>query len=105
MRTLLLAFVNKLVHKKFAKRKKNDSEVEILSTRERQVLELVVRGLSNKEIAGELQVTLDAIRWHLKHIYRKLDVHCRTNAALKFRVPYSSRLAVGIKNNGRKICN
>ena len=62
-----------------------NSDVERLSTRERQVLELVVRGFSNKEIASQLNVTLDAIRWHLKNIYLKLHVHSRTDAALKFR--------------------
>lgn len=60
-------------------------DVEKLTTRERQVLELVVHGFSNKEIAGQINVTLDAIRWHLKHIYHKLHVHSRTDAALKFR--------------------
>jgi DNA-binding NarL/FixJ family response regulator len=61
------------------------AEVEELTTREREVLELVVHGLSNKEIAERLSVTTDAVRWHLKHIYQKLHVHSRTEAALKFR--------------------
>ena len=61
------------------------AEVEELSTREREVLELVAAGLSNKDIAGRLGVSVDAIRWHLKHIYVKLHVHSRTQAALKFR--------------------
>jgi DNA-binding NarL/FixJ family response regulator len=56
-----------------------------LTTREREVLELVVHGLSNKEIAERLSVTVAAVRWHLKHIYNKLHVHSRTEAALKFR--------------------
>jgi DNA-binding NarL/FixJ family response regulator len=63
----------------------NHPDVEKLSTREREVLELVVHGLSNKEIADQLNVTLDAIYWHFKHIYHKLHVHSRTDAALKFR--------------------
>jgi DNA-binding NarL/FixJ family response regulator len=61
------------------------AEVETLSAREREVLELVVHGFSNKEIADRLSVTVEAIRWHLKHIYHKLHVHSRTEAALKFR--------------------
>jgi DNA-binding NarL/FixJ family response regulator len=61
------------------------AEVENLSAREREVLELVVHGFSNKEIADRLSVSLEAIRWHLKHIYNKLHVHSRTEAALKFR--------------------
>jgi DNA-binding NarL/FixJ family response regulator len=61
------------------------AEVDQLTTREREVLELVVHGLSNKEIAERLSVTVAAVRWHLKHIYHKLHVHSRTEAALKFR--------------------
>jgi DNA-binding NarL/FixJ family response regulator len=61
------------------------AEVESLSTREREVLLLVAQGFSNKDIAGRLSVSVDAVRWHLKHIYTKLHVHSRTQAALKFR--------------------
>lgn len=61
------------------------AEVEKLSAREREVLDLVVHGFSNKEIADRLSVTVEAIRWHLKHIYHKLHVHSRTEAALKYR--------------------
>lgn len=59
--------------------------VNQLTTREREVLELVVQGLSNKEIADRLHVTLSAVRWHLKHIYQKLHVHSRTEAVLKLQ--------------------
>ena len=60
-------------------------EAEKLSNREREVLELVAQGFSNKEIAGQLGVSLDAILWHLRHIYKKLHVHSRSEAILKFR--------------------
>jgi len=63
------------------------TEVDQLTSREREVLELAVHGLSNKEICERLSVTLDAVRWHLKHIYQKLHVHSRTEAVLKFRQP------------------
>lgn len=59
--------------------------VNQLTAREREVLELVVHGLSNKEIADRLNVTLAAVRWHLKHIYQKLHVHSRTEAVLKLK--------------------
>lgn len=62
-------------------------EVDNLTAREKEVLELVAHGFNNKEVAGRLHVTVDAVRWHLKHIYAKLHVHSRTEAALKFRGP------------------
>lgn len=62
-------------------------EVENLTAREKDVLEHVANGFSNKEIAGRMFVSVDAVRWHLKHIYSKLHVHSRTEAALKFRGP------------------
>jgi DNA-binding NarL/FixJ family response regulator len=61
------------------------AEVDQLTTREREVLDLVVHGLSNKEICERLNVTLAAVRFHLKHIYQKLHVHSRTEAVLKVR--------------------
>jgi DNA-binding NarL/FixJ family response regulator len=60
------------------------SQVEDLSNREKEVLELVMHGLSNKAIADRLGVTVAAVKWHLQHIYEKLHVHSRTEAALKF---------------------
>ena len=60
-------------------------EVENLTPREREVLELVSHGFINKEIAERLCVSIEAVRWHLKRIYAKLHVRSRTEAALKFR--------------------
>jgi DNA-binding NarL/FixJ family response regulator len=61
------------------------AEVDSLTSREREILELVVHGLSNKEISDRLSLTVESVRWHLKNIYQKLHVHSRTEAALKFR--------------------
>ena len=61
------------------------AEIDELTPREREVLELVVHGLSNKEISERLSLTVESVRWHLKHVYQKLHVHSRTEAALKFR--------------------
>ena len=61
------------------------AEVERLTDREKEVLELVMHGLGNKTIADRLCVTVAAVKWHLQHIYEKLHVHSRTEAALKFR--------------------
>ena len=61
------------------------AEVEDLSPREREILELLAGGLPNKEIASRMGVTDGTVRWHLRHIYHKLHVRSRTEAALKFR--------------------
>jgi DNA-binding NarL/FixJ family response regulator len=63
------------------------AEVATLTAREREVLELVAEGFINKEIADRLCVSVEAVRWHLKHIYAKLHVRSRTEAALKLRGP------------------
>jgi DNA-binding NarL/FixJ family response regulator len=61
------------------------ADVEKLSPREREVLDLVVRGLSNKEIVSRLSITIEGVRWHLRNIYEKLHVHSRTEVLVKFR--------------------
>src|SRR4051812_16150201 len=59
-------------------------EEESLSPREREVLELLAKGCSNKDIANKLSVSIVTVTWHLQHIYSKLHVRSRTQAAVKF---------------------
>jgi len=61
------------------------AEVEDLSPREREILELLAEGFPNKQIASRMGVTDGTVRWHLRHVYHKLHVRSRTKAALKFR--------------------
>lgn len=67
------------------KRPEQDAEVEQLSPREREILELLTEGFADKEIADRLGVKHGTVRWHLQHVYEKLHVRSRTEAALKFR--------------------
>jgi DNA-binding NarL/FixJ family response regulator len=60
------------------------SEEQNLSRREQEVLELLSQGCANKEIADKLSLSIETVTWHLKHIYSKLHVRSRTQAALKF---------------------
>lgn len=55
-----------------------------LSRREEEVLELLAQGLANREIAAKLSVTVDTVRYHLKHIYEKLHVRSRTEAVARY---------------------
>jgi two-component system NarL family response regulator len=53
-----------------------------LTAREVAVLELVAKGLSNKEIAAALNLAEDTVKNHLKHVFAKLEVSDRTEAVL-----------------------
>lgn len=55
-----------------------------LSQREQEILALLAEGLSNKEIGSRLHISFGTVRTHLMHIYEKLHVRCRTEAAAKF---------------------
>jgi DNA-binding NarL/FixJ family response regulator len=61
------------------------ANVEGLSPREHEILELLAQGFPNKEIAHRVGVSDGTVRWHLRHVYDKLHVRSRTEAALKFR--------------------
>ena len=52
-----------------------------LTAQERAVAELVAEGLTNKEIAARLFLTVKTIEWHLRQIYRKLDIKSRVQLA------------------------
>jgi DNA-binding NarL/FixJ family response regulator len=59
-----------------------DSAVESLSEREKEVVSLLAQGLTNKDIAQTLFLSVRTIEAHLRSIYGKLAVGSRTEAAL-----------------------
>ena len=59
------------------------SELNALTEREREVLDLLAQGLTNKEIAEKLVITTNTVKRHLKAIFEKLDVHTRSAATAK----------------------
>lgn len=54
--------------------------LQALSAREREVLDLVSSGLSNREIAERLTISSNTVKFHLRTIYSRLDVHNRVQA-------------------------
>lgn len=65
---------------------KSENEITtVLSRREREILTLVAKGLANAEIAKQLFVSPQTVKQHLHHIFRKLNVTNRTQAALLMR--------------------
>lgn len=61
-------------------------ESSLLSMREKEVLELLSKGLLYKEIAEKLGVTHETVKKHLKNIYQKLHVQNKIEALNKFRL-------------------
>jgi DNA-binding CsgD family transcriptional regulator len=58
------------------------SGLRLLSPREREVLGMAAQGLTNQQVAANLEVTVHAVKFHLASIYRKLGVNNRTEAAV-----------------------
>lgn len=57
-------------------------EEDVLTSREKEILALVAKGLTNKEIAYQLHLSPRTVEAHLTHTYKKLEVGSRTEAAM-----------------------
>ncbi len=67
----------------FPKTSSQSEEVNKLTPREQEVLNLLITGHSYKMIAEECGISLETVRSHIKRIYEKLHVHSATEAAAK----------------------
>ena len=76
------AAVARLLARRLRERKTDDAPVEALTERERDVIALLGRGASNKEIASQLFITERTARTHVSNILGKLGLASRTQAAL-----------------------
>src|SRR5680860_1492305 len=61
-----------------------------LTKRQRALLEALSRGISNRQLAAEFDISANTVKFHLSNLYEKLSVSSRTQAVAFF---YSSRLA------------
>ncbi|MGH2610551.1 MAG: helix-turn-helix domain-containing protein, partial [Tepidiformaceae bacterium] len=61
------------------------TRLDQLTPRQREVLALIARGRTNGEIAQQLGITLDGVKWHVREILSKLDVPSREEAAEVWR--------------------
>jgi DNA-binding NarL/FixJ family response regulator len=68
----------------FRQKAKTRDEVVHLTTREEEVLVMLSKGYSNKEIADRIELSVDTVRSHLKHIYEKMHVRSRAEAVARY---------------------
>jgi DNA-binding NarL/FixJ family response regulator len=89
---LLSPSVTRRVTEHMARPPRPDGRLDELTPREREVLALVARGLSNAEIAAEFVVGESTVKTHVKHILRKLGARDRVQAVI---AAYEAGLAGG----------
>jgi LuxR family maltose regulon positive regulatory protein len=58
----------------------------VLTPKEREVLQLLERNLSNKEIGLAMQVGEETIKWHMKNLFIKLDAGTRKQVVQRARI-------------------
>ena len=75
-------FVAQKVFQHF-RQSKIEAEQFDLTAREKEILELLVKGNSYKMIANKCGITIDTVKKHLQNIYHKLHVNCGTEAVAK----------------------
>lgn len=56
-----------------------------LTPREKEILELLIKGLSYKEISAKCFISIDTLFSHIRKIYGKLNVHSRSEISARFR--------------------
>ncbi|MBP3040846.1 hypothetical protein J9303_15250 [Bacillaceae bacterium Marseille-Q3522] len=109
-RHLALGYVNSL---KLGKRntlrgqfEKNDQHEDLLSrltSAEREIISLVEKGMTNREMARQKKISVHTINSHLEHIYNKLEVHSRTEMLYRiYRTRPRSGVAEDAKENPQK---
>lgn len=59
--------------------------VEALTLREQEILQLIIQGKANREIATALFIELSTVKWYIRQIYTKLGVHNRRQAIVRAR--------------------
>ena len=59
--------------------------VEQLTMREQEILSMIAQGMSNRQIADELVVTVGTVKWHITQLYKKLGARSRVQAIVRAR--------------------
>lgn len=58
--------------------------IKNLSEKELEVTKAICKGGTNKEIAVILDISVNTLKTHLQHIYKKLEIHSKTDLIVKY---------------------
>jgi len=75
-------FIQAMIKQSLFSQEEESSHLEQLSTRQRDIAEMVALGMSNKEIAKHADITEQTVKTHLKAIYAKVHVKTRLELAI-----------------------
>ncbi len=75
------------------------SSLKLLTEREREILQLLSRGESNKAIALTLKISYDTVKQHVRHILNKLNLSSRVKAAVLFTKEQESQESEKVPQN------
>lgn len=81
--TPMTPYIARRVIELFKRYAPSGKEEYLLTTREIEILQQLVLGLDNQEIADKLFIAYETVRNHIKHIYEKLHVHSKSQAVAK----------------------
>ncbi|MEM9079061.1 MAG: response regulator transcription factor [Verrucomicrobiota bacterium] len=80
----MTASIARRVVQSFRQPRSQSAEIESLTPRELEVLDLLSKGYAYKEVAAELGISYSTVQRHIENIYRKLHVHSATHAVSKY---------------------
>jgi len=80
----MTASIARRVVQSFRQPRPPSAEIEGLSPREREVLDLLSKGFAYKEVSAELGISYSTVQRHIERIYQKLHVHSATHAVAKY---------------------
>jgi DNA-binding NarL/FixJ family response regulator len=83
-RKVVTAFQNRGPQQDAGFQASSEKNLGVLSNREKEILELLAKGLLYKEISAQLFISQETVRKHVYHIYEKLHVNNRVEAVNKF---------------------
>ncbi|HDR1863416.1 TPA: response regulator [Pasteurella multocida] len=78
------SYPKRLIKDALIERQMNADPIYSLTDREMDVLRLIATGLSNKQIAGQLFISEETVKVHIRNLLRKLNVHSRVAATVLY---------------------